>query len=120
MSGTGNGDSFLRTCAAHAVAALARHKPLPASAAFRAVVGPGGELQRSAGDRWGRTGEGEGGMIGVECVVERDGRGGRVVRARSEVLMDYNCGGMYRAWIDDEGEAVMSIWTNGSADRDRP
>ncbi|PNY25712.1 L-asparaginase, partial [Tolypocladium capitatum] len=120
LSGTGNGDSFLRTCAAHSVAALARHRPLPASLAFRAVVGPGGELQRSAGDRWGRTGEGEGGMIGVECVVERDARSGRVVRARSEVLMDYNCAGMYRAWVDDEGEAVMSIWTNGSADSDRP
>ncbi|KAM4063170.1 asparaginase domain-containing protein [Hirsutella rhossiliensis] len=120
VSGTGNGDSFLRTCAAHTVAALARHRPQSTAHALRAVAGPHGELQRSAGDRWARTGEGEGGMIGIECVVERDAASGRVVRARSDVVMDFNCGGMYRAWIDDEGRPVMSVWTNGAPDHDRP
>ena len=41
---------------------------------------------------------------------------GRVIEARSEILMDYNCGGMYRAWIDDDGKPVMSVWSNGSPD----
>ena len=115
VSGTGNGDSFLRVNAVRTVAAMARWKRESTAKALSAVVGPGGELQRSAGDRWGRTGEGEGGMIGIESVVERD-VSGRVVSARAEVVMDYNSGGMYRAWIDDQGKAAMSIWSNGSED----
>ncbi|KAL7806708.1 N-terminal nucleophile aminohydrolase [Trichoderma aethiopicum] len=115
FSGTGNGDSFLRVNAVRTVAAIARYRPCPGSLALAKVAGPGGQLQQSAGDRWGRTGEGEGGIIGLECVLERD-EDGRVVGVRSEVLMRYNCGGMYRAWIDDEGKPVMSIWSNGSAD----
>ncbi|KAK4072062.1 hypothetical protein Trihar35433_4126 [Trichoderma harzianum] len=115
FSGTGNGDSFLRVNAVRTVAAIARYKPIAGNKALARVAGPGGELQKSAGDRWGRTGEGEGGIIGIECVLERDEDGG-VVGVKSEVLMEYNCGGMYRAWIDDDGEAVMSIWSNGSAD----
>ncbi|OAA80791.1 L-asparaginase precursor [Akanthomyces lecanii RCEF 1005] len=114
-SGTGNGDSFLRVNAVRTVAAMARWKPEPGAAALRGVAGPGGELQRSAGDRWGVTGEGEGGMIGIEGVVTRDADG-RVVAARGEILMSYNCGGMYRAWIDDEGRPVMSIWSNTTRD----
>lgn len=114
-SGTGNGDSFLRTSAMRTAAAIARWGQEPASRALARVAGPGGELQRSAGDRWGRTGEGEGGAIGIECAVARDAQGG-VVGARSGILMDFNCGGMFRAWIDDAGNPVMSIWTNGGPD----
>lgn len=110
-SGTGNGDSFLRTSALRTVAAMARWKPETGAKAVTHVAGPGGELERSAGDRWGRTGEGEGGIIGIECVVVRDS-GGAVVDARSEILMDFNCGGMFRAWIDENGKAVMSTWSN--------
>ena len=62
-SGTGNGDSFLRASAVRTVAAMARWKPEPAAKSLTQVAGPGGELQRTAGDRWGKTGEGEGGMI---------------------------------------------------------
>ncbi|KID77844.1 Isoaspartyl peptidase [Metarhizium brunneum] len=115
-SGTGNGDSFLRISAARTVAAMARWKPESTARALTNVVGPGGELQRSAGDRWGRTGEGEGGMIGIESIVERDAKSGQVVRVRSEIVMDYNCGGMYRAWVDDQGRARMSIWSNVGED----
>jgi L-asparaginase len=119
VSGTGNGDSFLRTNAARTVAAMARWKPETGASALEHVSGPNGVLQRSAEERWQRTGEGEGGMIGIECaaVVEHDARGEVVgVRTRSAVLQGYNCGGMYRAWIDEDGDAVMSIWTNGAAD----
>ncbi|EFY90595.1 L-asparaginase precursor [Metarhizium acridum CQMa 102] len=115
-SGTGNGDSFLRISAARTVAAMARWKPESTARALANVVGPGGELQRSAGDRWGRAGEGEGGMIGIESIVERDTKSGRLVSVRSEIVMDYNCGGMYRAWLDDQGRARMSIWTNTGED----
>ncbi|KAF7551025.1 hypothetical protein G7Z17_g5304 [Cylindrodendrum hubeiense] len=114
-SGTGNGDSFLRINALRTVAAIARWKPEAGAKAVTHVSGPGGELQKSAGDRWSRTGEGEGGIIGIECAFVRDAAG-RVVDARSEILMDYNCGGMFRAWIDDQGKPLMSIWTNGSSD----
>jgi L-asparaginase len=73
------------------------------------VTGPGGELEKSAGDRWGKTGEGQGGMIGIECVVVRDAEGS-VVEARSELLQDFNCGGMFRAWVDERGVAFARVF----------
>lgn len=110
-SGTGNGDSFLRTNALRTVAAIARWKPESGAGAVSRVAGRGGELQRSAGDRWQRTGEGEGGIIGIESVVVRDARG-HIIETRSEVLMDFNCGGMFRAWIDNRGSPQVSIFSN--------
>lgn len=108
-SGTGNGDSFLRVNAGRTAAAIARWKPVSSATALTEVTGPGGELQRSAGDRWMVTGEGEGGMIGVEAVLVRD-EDGRVLETRSEVLQDHNCPGMFRAWVDDEDRAVFRVW----------
>ncbi|KAL8998336.1 MAG: hypothetical protein Q9169_002549 [Polycauliona sp. 2 TL-2023] len=98
MSGTGNGDSFLRTAATRTAAAMARFQPgRSLASAVGEIAGSGGELQRSAGDRWGRTGEGEGGIIGIELVNDR-----------GTIVADFNCGGMFRCWIDDEGaERVM-------------
>jgi L-asparaginase len=94
VSGTGNGDSFLRISAVRTAAAISRFSSpqIPLSKAIKQVAGPGGELQLSAGDRWGMTGEGEGGIIGIE-----------LVGSKGEVVWDFNCGGMFRAWIDDEG-----------------
>lgn len=112
VSGTGNGDSFLRTAASRTVGSIANFAGQSSAAALSKVAGRGGILERSAGDRWGRTGEGEGGMIGIECVVVRDGQG-NVIETRSEILQDYNCGGMFRAWIDDNGVAVARIWRDG-------
>ncbi|KAL8940188.1 MAG: hypothetical protein Q9216_002939 [Gyalolechia sp. 2 TL-2023] len=98
LSGTGNGDSFLRLAATRTAAAIARFSPHHTlTSAVREVAGPGGELQRSAGDRWGTTGEGEGGIIGIELV---DGVG--------RIVAGFNCGGMFRTWIDGSGaERVM-------------
>lgn len=115
-SGTGNGDSFLRTSALRTVAAMARFKPESSRLAVTHVAGRGGELERSAGDRFHHTGEGQGGIIGIESVVVRDGEG-RVLDARSEVLMDFNCNGMFRAWLDDDMKPVMSAWTNYGPDK---
>lgn len=98
MSGTGNGDSFLRLAAARSAGAIVRFSPNRSLASsVNQIAGPGGELQRSAGDRWGETGEGEGGIIGIELV---DGTG--------KVIFDFNCGGMFRCWVDDhDRERVM-------------
>ncbi|CAK7235358.1 hypothetical protein SCUCBS95973_009243 [Sporothrix curviconia] len=108
LSGTGNGDSFLRVSAAHTVAAMAQYKPLSSAAALGAVAGPGGVLETSAGTRWGRTGEGEGGLIGIELAVVRDGDAVRQVR--TAVIQDYNCGGMFRAWVDDAGLTQVRVF----------
>jgi len=109
--GTGNGDSFLRLAAARTAGAIVRFTSeglLPPTysgrrsghtlaSAVNQIAGIGGELQRSAEDRWGRNGEGVGGMIGIEL---RDGKG--------EVVFDFNCGGMFRCYIDRGGvERVM-------------
>jgi len=109
VSGTGNGDSFLRTAAARTVAAMARFGGDSSAVALSKVTGPRGELQMSAGDRWGRTGEGEGGMIGIECIVIRDAQG-NVVEGRSELLQGFNCGGMFRAWVDEKGVAFARVF----------
>ncbi|KXH50357.1 asparaginase [Colletotrichum simmondsii] len=111
-SGTGNGDSFMRVAAGRTVGAVARWKPLSGADAVSFVSGPGGELQSSAGPRWKVTGEGEGGIIGIEVAVTRD-EGGEVVGVRSEILQDFNCNGMYRAWIADDGKAYAKIYRDG-------
>ncbi|KAL9010612.1 MAG: hypothetical protein Q9173_004466 [Seirophora scorigena] len=100
MSGTGNGDSFLRTAATRTAAAIARFSPgQTLASAVQHVAGPGGELQRSAGDRWNKTGEGEGGIIGIEL---RCGVG--------EIVANFNCGGMFRTWINGEGQERVMVF----------
>lgn len=100
MSGTGNGDSFLRISAVHQAAARARFGPHASLAkAVSDVAGPGGELQRSAGRWWSDGFEGQGGIIGIE---DKDGR--------SSVVFDFNCGGMFRCWIDNEGEEHCMVF----------
>lgn len=106
MSGTGNGDSFLRTNAVRTAAAITRYSnrtqgahPITLQTAVTAVAGPNGQLQQSAGDRWRRTGEGEGGIIGIE-----------LVNGRGTVVFDFNCGGMFRAWIDDHGQERFEVF----------
>ena len=100
MSGTGNGDSFLRLAAVRTAGAIVRFSPdRSLSSAVSQIAGSGGELQRSAGDRWGKTGEGEGGIIGIELV------GGK-----GKIVSDFNCGGMFRTWVDDEGEEKVMVF----------
>lgn len=99
ISGTGNGDSFLRTSASTTTASKSRFTPCSLSTALSWMTGPDGELQKSAGDRWNRTHEGTGGMIGIE-----------VVGNKGEVVWDYNCGGMFRAWTEEDGEQKCLIF----------
>jgi L-asparaginase len=116
MSGTGNGDSFLRMDAVRTASAIARYRRNTSlQQAVTEMTGPGGELEKSAGERWKKTGEGEGGMIGIECTVITDGNG-EVKRAISHIVEDYNCGGMFRAMINNDGKAVCRIWKPGQYD----
>ena len=109
LSGTGNGDSFMRIAAVRTVAAIARFAGTTSAEALQRVAGRSGELQKSAGDRWGKTGEGEGGIIGMECVIVRDAEG-NIVETSGEILQDLNCGGMFRAWVDDAGRARVRVF----------
>ncbi|CAI7640333.1 unnamed protein product [Penicillium discolor] len=117
VSGTGNGDSFLRVAAARTVAAMLRFSspgvfPFGLADAVTAVTGPGGELQRSAGSRWKKTGEGEGGIIGIEAKLSPINGVSDVKLHRGKVVFDFNCGGMWRAWVEEdaagnEAERIM-------------
>lgn len=115
MSGTGNGDSFLRINAVRTASAIARYrgsKSGPKTSLQEAVTeisGPGGDLVKSAGNRWRKTGEGEGGIIGIEATLVDD-ENGNMKSATSNIVDDYNCGGMFRATIDKQGKAVMRVW----------
>ncbi|KAF7134176.1 hypothetical protein CNMCM5793_005855 [Aspergillus hiratsukae] len=112
LSGTGNGDSFLRIAAARTACAMLRYSqssvPRSLADAVSAVAGPEGELQRSAGRRWGKTGEGAGGIIGIEAeaVVDTTGTGSHADQkkglSRGKVVFDFNCGGMWRAWVEED------------------
>lgn len=99
MSGTGNGDSFLRTAATRTAAAMARWSNRSLTSSVQEVAGVDGELQRSAGDRWGKTGEGEGGIIGIE-----------IFNGVGKIVFDFNCGGMFRAWTDDQGKERCMVF----------
>lgn len=100
LSGTGNGDSFLRIAAVRTAIAACRFGSWRSlQKAVTDMAGPGGELQQSAGDRWGKTGEGQGGMIGIE-----------VFNGQGKIAADFNCGGMFRAWVDDAGQHRMMVF----------
>lgn len=124
LSGTGNGDSFLRINAARTVSAMLRFSSPQSylqtlAEAVTAIAGPGGELEQSAGQRWGRTSEGQGGIIGIEVEVEdpaeadAEGEEKGISLRRGKVVFDFNCGGMFRAWMEEvdggkgERERVM-------------
>jgi L-asparaginase len=111
MSGTGNGDSFLRTCAVRTTAAMCRFSPTSLGQAVSNVAGYDGELQRSAGTRWGVTGEGEGGIIGIEvCGGDENGKSNRQGR-KGKLVAEFNCGGMWRAWVDEgSGEVKVMVF----------
>jgi L-asparaginase len=118
MSGTGNGDSFLRINAVRTASAIAKYRGSKSNQktslqeAISEVSGPGGDLVKSAGDRWRKTGEGEGGIIGIELSIVTNANGS-IKSATSHIVDDYNCGGMFRAAVDKHGKAVMRVWKPG-------
>jgi L-asparaginase len=112
MSGTGNGDSFIRVNACRTAASICRldNASPPLADAIKVIAGQQGELQRSAGDRWGRTGEGQGGIIGIEVVDDEElegmcgdkegGDGKSSKKKQGRVVFDFNCGGLFRAYYE--------------------
>ncbi|CAI7588445.1 unnamed protein product [Penicillium bialowiezense] len=115
VSGTGNGDSFLRVAAARTTASMLRFShpskfQFGLADAVTAVAGPGGELQRSAGSRWESTGEGSGGMIGIEAELAGPGASNAKLH-HGRVVFDFNSSGMWRAWVEtnDAGKEVEKI-----------
>ncbi|KAL3479956.1 nucleophile aminohydrolase [Aspergillus californicus] len=111
VSGTGNGDSFLRTAAARTACAMMRFssQDIGLSNAVTAVAGADGELQRSAGRRWGKTSEGQGGLIGIEAdtKVYEDNAALAEGLGRGKVVFDFNCGGMFRAWVEEGSDGAV-------------
>jgi L-asparaginase len=99
FSSSGNGDTFIRLCASRTAAAYSHFSPTSLATAATWMTGPGGELQKSAGDRWGKVHEGVGGMIGIELVGQE-----------VDVVCDYNCGGMFRAWTEEGGSRKCLIF----------
>jgi L-asparaginase len=121
--GTGNGDSFLRLTAVRTAASISRYSSPQVSFAdaVTAIAGPDGELQRSAGDRWNHTGEGQGGIIGIEVVDDSVSHGSSSLgkgwlkdgRKKGKVVCDFNCGGLFRAYYEDgdgdRGDEVAKV-----------
>ena len=107
MSGTGNGDSFLRTSAVRTTAAICRFGSHPLNSitlakAVTLVAGPDGEIQCSAGNRWQKTFEGQGGIIGIELYHDEK---------KGKVVFDFNCSGLWRAWLEEgTGKARVMVF----------
>jgi L-asparaginase len=91
------------------------HKKTSLQDALTSITGPDGDLENSAGPRWKKTGEGEGGMIGIELIIITDENGERK-SATSHIVDDYNCTGMFRAAVNKNGKAVCRIWRAGEYD----
>ena len=85
VSGTGQGEFFIRSVVAYDICALVQYKHLPLAAAVHEVIH--NKLQRLGG---------EGGVIAV------DGAG--------HIAMDFNSGGMFRAVRDSRGRREVAIY----------
>ncbi|MDQ3100133.1 MAG: isoaspartyl peptidase/L-asparaginase [Bacteroidota bacterium] len=85
VSCTGHGESFIRAVAAHDVHALMNYKGLSLTEAVRIVV--------------------------HEKLPPLDGDGGMIaVSDQGEVVLDFNCTGMYRGWITMDGTPNTAIF----------
>jgi L-asparaginase / beta-aspartyl-peptidase len=85
VSCTGHGEFFIRTVAAYDVACLMKYKGLTLDVACAQVV-----------DVTLREMGGEGGLIAVDHL--------------GNIALPFNCEGMYRAWITQEGAAQIAIY----------
>ncbi|KAF3933752.1 L-asparaginase [Dactylella cylindrospora] len=94
LSGTGNGDFFLRLSACHNITSRCRFGGLSLSQAAREVCGPGGEMERA--------GEGRKDFDGAVIGVDEDG----------EVVMEMNCGGCFRGTVDDDGRVLVAAYAD--------
>lgn len=85
ISCTGNGEAFLRAVAAHDVHALMSYKGLSLEEAVRIVI--------------------------HEKLPPLDGEGGLIaIDRQGNIVLDFNCPGMYRAHIGHDGQVSSSIF----------
>ncbi|KAF4471341.1 hypothetical protein FALBO_1744 [Fusarium albosuccineum] len=114
ISCTGNGDTFLRVNASRTAAAMVRFGNADLGEALTAVAGPGGELQSCAGNRWQITGEGRGGMIGIEAEVPIQGLRRVDELGKGKLVYDFNGPSLWRGWIEtgdnDQVEAKVMVF----------
>ncbi|KAF3903228.1 L-asparaginase [Dactylellina cionopaga] len=94
LSGTGNGDYFLRLSACHNITSRCRFGGKLLREAAREVCGPDGEMERA--------GEGRNNFDGAVIGVDEDG----------EVVMEMNCGGCFRGTVDDEGRILVAAYAD--------
>ncbi|KAK6507955.1 hypothetical protein TWF481_006375 [Arthrobotrys musiformis] len=94
LSGTGNGDYFLRLSACHNITSRCRFGGRSLRQAAREVCGPGGEMEQSAEGR----GDGEGAVIGID--------------ESGDVVMEMNCGGCFRGTVDSEGRVLVAAFAD--------
>jgi L-asparaginase / beta-aspartyl-peptidase len=84
VSGTGDGEYFIRATVAHEVSALMQYKGMPLAEAAQAAI-----------DTVGRMG-GTGGLI----AIDRQGN----------IAMPFNTSGMYRGYVDSNGRLIVEIY----------
>lgn len=84
MSGTGEGEYFMRVVAGHEISALMEHRGLPLAQAAQAVIDQITEL---------------GGAAGL-IAIDRNGN----------IALPFNTAGMYRGFVDAEGTNVIAIY----------
>ncbi|KAK6537225.1 hypothetical protein TWF694_011421 [Orbilia ellipsospora] len=94
LSGTGNGDYFLRLSACHNITARCRFGGKSLRQAARDVCGPDGEMKR-AGDK--RTAP-DGAVIGIDD--------------QGEIIMEMNCGGCFRGMVDHDGNILVGAYAD--------
>ena len=84
VSGTGDGEYFIRVAVAHEVSALIQYKGMSLEEAAQAAI-----------DKVGQLG-GRGGLIAID--------------RRGEIAMPFNTSGMYRGHVDSEGRFIIEIY----------
>jgi beta-aspartyl-peptidase (threonine type) len=84
MSGTGDGEYFMRLVAGHEISALMEHRGLPLAQAAQTVVDQITEMGGAAG------------LIAIDH--------------NGNVALPFNTAGMYRGYIDASGNAVVGIY----------
>ncbi|EPS39745.1 hypothetical protein H072_6460 [Dactylellina haptotyla CBS 200.50] len=94
LSGTGNGDYFLRLSACHNISSRCRFGNKSLRQAAREVCGPDGEMERAG---YGTT-EPQGAVIGID----EDG----------DVVMEMNCGGCFRGTVDENGRILVAAYAD--------
>ncbi|KAK6526102.1 hypothetical protein TWF281_011139 [Arthrobotrys megalospora] len=94
LSGTGNGDYFLRLAACHNITSRCRFGGRSLKQAALEVCGLGGEMERAGEAR----NNADGAVIGID--------------EEGQVIMEMNCGGCFRGTVDLEGRVLVAAYAD--------